>query len=94
MTTTVKVSSDSDYITYRRVDMNKKIKKELENYTLFEKCLVWLVAAILIVGMVAVSYGAVYVITYAICWAFGLAFSPKIAFGVWLLALLINIYLK
>ena len=94
MTTTAKVSLDSDYITYRRVDMNKKIKKELENYTLFEKCLVWLVAAILIVGMVAVSYGAVYVITYAICWAFGLAFSPKIALGVWLVALLINIFLK
>ena len=74
--------------------MNKKIKKELENYTLFEKCLVWLVAAILIVGMVAVSYGAVYAITYAICWSFGLAFSPKIAFGVWSVALLINIFLK
>ena len=70
--------------------MNKKIKKELENYTLFEKCLVLLVAAILIVGMVAVSYGAVYVITNAICWAFGLAFSPKIAFGVWLIVLLIK----
>ena len=94
MTTIVKDLSDLDYITYRRVDMNKKIKKELENYTLFEKCLVWLVAAILIVGMTAVSYGAVYVITYAICWAFGLVFSPKIAFGVWLVALLINIFIK
>ena len=74
--------------------MTKNIQTELENYTLFAKCLVWLVAAILIVGVVAVSYGAVYVITYAICWAFGLAFSPKIAFGVWLVALLINIFLK
>ena len=75
--------------------MNKKIKKELEGYSLFEKCLVWLVAAILTVGIVAASYGAVYVITYAICWAFGLAFSPKIAFGVWLVvALLINIFIK
>ena len=74
--------------------MNKKIKQELERFTLFEKCLVWLVVAVLMVGMVAISYGAVYVITYAICWAFGLVFSPKIAFGVWLVALLINTFLK
>ena len=74
--------------------MNKKLKKELEGFTLFEKCLVWLVVAVLMVGMVAISYGAVYVITYAICWAFGLAFSPKIAFGVWLVALLINTFIK
>ena len=74
--------------------MNKKLKKELEGFTLFEKCLAWLVVAVLMVGMVAISYGAVYVITYAICWAFGLAFSPKIAFGVWLVALLINIFIK
>lgn len=74
--------------------MNKKIKKELESYSLFEKCLVWLVVAVLMVGMVAISYGAVYVITFAICWAFGLAFSPKIAFGAWVIALLIEAYIK
>lgn len=74
--------------------MKKTIKEQLEGYNQFEKCLVWLVVAVLIVGAIAVSYGAVYVITYAICWAFGLAFSPKIAFGAWLIALLIEAYIK
>ena len=74
--------------------MNKKLKKELESFTPFEKCLAWLVVVILMVGMAAVCYGAVCAITYAICWAFGLAFSLKIAFGVWLVALLINIFIK
>ena len=94
MTTTAKVSSDSDYITYRRVDMNKKLKKELENYTLFEKCLAWSVAIILIVASVAVSYGVVYVITYLICWSFGLTFCPRVVIGIWAIAILINIFIK
>ena len=74
--------------------MNKKLKKELENYTLFEKCLAWSVAIILIVVSVAVSYGVVYVITYLICWSFGLTFCPRVVIGIWAIAILINIFIK
>ena len=94
MTITAKVSSDSDYITYRRVDMNKKLKKELESFTPFEKCLAWSVVIILIVASVAVSYGVVYVITQFICWSFGLTFYPRMVIGIWSIAILINIFIK
>ena len=74
--------------------MNKKLKKELESFTLFEKCLAWLVAVILLVVMAAVSYGAIYVITYLICWSFGLTFYPRMVIGVLAIAILINIFIS
>ena len=71
--------------------MNKKLKKELEGFTLFEKCLAWLVVAVLMVGMVALSYGITTAIFYGVCWAFGFTFSFKTAFGLWLGICLFNI---
>ena len=42
---------------------------------------------ILVLALIA-SFGITALIVKGVCWAFGLAFSLKIAFGVWLILIL------
>lgn len=74
--------------------MKNNIKKRLEGYSTFEKMMVLAVAAILLIGVIALSYGTTALLIYGICWCFSLQFSFKLALGVWLLLLAINMLIK
>ena len=50
-------------------------------------CLIVLIA---LVGVAILDFALVAVIVKGVCWAFGFAFSWKIAFGVWLIVLLLH----
>lgn len=43
---------------------------------------------------VILSFGCTFALVYGICWAFGLTFSWKVAFGIWLVLILINFNIK
>lgn len=49
-----------------------------------------LVSTFFIALSLAISFGIVSAIFYGICWAFGLAFTWKIAVGIWLTYLLLS----
>lgn len=49
-----------------------------------------LVSTFFIALSLAISFGIVSAIFYGICWAFGLAFTWKIAVGIWLTYLLFS----
>lgn len=49
-----------------------------------------LVSTLLILLGYAISFGIVSAIFYGICWAFGIAFTWKIAVGIWLTFLLLR----
>lgn len=42
------------------------------------------------ISLLALSFGLTALLVKGVCWAFGLAFSLKIAFGVWLILCLIR----
>lgn len=48
----------------------------------------------IIIFACALSFGLTTILFYGICWAFGWCFSWKIAFGVWLVLIFINLTLK
>ena len=50
--------------------MKNNIKKRLEGYSTFEKIMVLAVAAILLIGVIALSYGTTALLIYGICWCF------------------------
>jgi hypothetical protein len=52
-----------------------------------EKVLACLFAIMIVVG---VSFGIVYGLIWAICWCFDIAFSFKLAMGVWLICSLFS----
>lgn len=47
-----------------------------------------------IIGLLIFSFGITALLVKGICWAFGLAFSLKIAFGVWLILLFVRTLLS
>ena len=47
-----------------------------------------------IIGLLIFSFGITALLVKGICWAFGLAFSLKIAFGVWLILFLVRTLLS
>lgn len=47
-----------------------------------------------IIGVLIFSFGITALLVKGVCWAFGLAFSLKIAFGVWLILLLVRTLLS
>ena len=49
-----------------------------------------LVSTLLILLGYAINFGLVSLIFYGICWAFGIAFTWKIAVGIWLTYLLLS----
>lgn len=58
------------------------------------KFLVFLIAALIGLGLVGLSFLFSSGIIWLICWAFNLIFSWKAAFGLWLLLLLISGFFK
>ena len=48
---------------------------------------------ILLVSM-ALSFGAIAGIAWLICWAFSIHYSLKVIFGVWLIYILLNAWVK
>jgi len=49
-----------------------------------------LIGAIVVLGLYAISFGITALIFKGICWAFGLIFSWKVAFGIWLIMMLVK----
>ena len=49
-----------------------------------------LIGAIVVLGIYAISFGITALIFKGICWAFSLTFSWKVAFGIWLIMMLIK----
>ena len=49
-----------------------------------------LIGAIVVLGCYAISFGITALIFKGICWAFSLAFSWKVAFGIWLIMMLVK----
>lgn len=49
-----------------------------------------LIGAIVVLGLYAISFGITGLIIKGVCWAFGLTFSWKVAFGIWLIMILVK----
>lgn len=58
------------------------------------KFLAFLIAALIGLGLVGLSFLFNAGIIWLICWAFNLIFSWKAAFGLWLLLLLVSSFFK
>ena len=71
-------------------ELIKDIKKELQGYSFGMKALMILVVMIMFVGAMLIDYLVCALIVYSICWCFSLAFSFKLALGVYLVYLLIR----
>lgn len=57
------------------------------------KAFALIVAVILFIGINLISFLVTAGITYLICFCFSLAFSWKIALGIWVILLLINLFI-
>ena len=68
----------------------RDIKEELKGYNFGMKALLIFIVIIMFVGAILIDYLVCALIVYAICWCFGLAFSFKLALGVYLVYLLIR----
>ena len=49
-----------------------------------------LIGIIVVLGVYAISFGITGLIIKGVCWAFGLAFSWRLAFGIWLIMILVK----
>jgi hypothetical protein len=49
-----------------------------------------LIGVIVVLGFYAISFGITALIFKGICWAFSLTFSWKVAFGIWLIMMLVK----
>ena len=50
--------------------------------------------AFTVFAIIAISFSITAGASYLICWAFGIAWSFKIAFGVWCMLALVSIFLR
>ena len=71
-------------------ELIKDIKKELKGCNFGMKVLLVFIAIVMIVGAILIDYLVCALIVYSICWCFSLAFSFKLALGVYLVYLLIR----
>lgn len=68
----------------------RDIKEELKGYNFGMKALLILVVIVMLLGAMLIDYLVCALIVYAVCWCFSLAFSFKLALGVYLVYLLIR----
>ena len=59
-----------------------------------EKILVGIVAVVMLVGFLALSFVLTSAIIYGICWAFKIVFTWRFAFGIWLILLVMRSVLR
>ena len=71
-------------------ELIKDIKKELKGCSFGMKALLIFLAILMFIGAMLIDYLTCALIVYAICWCFGLAFSFKLALGIYLVYLLIR----
>lgn len=71
-------------------ELIKDIKKELKGCNFGMKALLIFIVIVMFVGAILMDYLTCALIVYAICWCFSLAFSFKLALGVYLVYLLIR----
>ena len=71
-------------------ELIRDIKKELKGCNFGMKALLIFIAIVMIVGAMLIDYLVSALIVYSICWCFSLAFSFKLALGVYLVYLLIR----
>ena len=63
-------------------------------HKVLEKILVGIVAVVMLVGFLALSFALTPAIIYGICWAFKLTFAWRYAFGIWLILLIMRSVLR
>ena len=71
-------------------ELIKDIKEELKGCNFGMKALLIFIVIVMFVGAMLIDYLVCALIVYSICWCFGLAFSFKLAFGVYLVFQLIR----
>ena len=54
----------------------------------------FIAGALILLASIAISFGAVAGIAWLICWAFSIHYSLKVIFGVWLVYILLNGWVK
>ena len=68
----------------------RDIKEELKGCKFGMKALLIFIVIVMFVGAMLIDYLVCALIVYSICWCFSLAFSFKLALGVYLVYLLIR----
>ena len=71
-------------------ELIRDIKEELKGCNFGMKALLIFIVIIMFVGAMLIDYLVCALIVYSICWCFSLAFSFKLALGVYLVYLLIR----
>ena len=54
----------------------------------------FIAGALILLAGIAISFGTVAGIAWLICWAFSIHYSLKVIFGVWLVYILLNGWIK
>lgn len=71
-------------------ELIRDIKEELKGCNFGMKALLIFIVIVMFVGAMLIDYLVCALIVYSICWCFSLAFSFKLALGVYLVYLLIR----
>ena len=59
-----------------------------------KKTRAFLLGILILLASMLVSFGAIAGIAWLICWAFSIHYSLKVIFGVWLIYILLNAWVK
>lgn len=59
-----------------------------------KKTRAFILGALILLASMVISFGAVAGIAWLICWAFSIHYSLKVIFGVWLIYILLNAWVK
>ena len=54
----------------------------------------FILGALILIASMLLSFGVVAGISWLICWAFSIHYSLKVIFGVWLIYILLNAWVK
>lgn len=49
-----------------------------------------MIVVLMVIGILLFSFGLTALMVFGVCWAFGLDFSLKIAFGIWVLLFILK----
>ena len=71
-------------------ELIRDIKEELKGCNFGMKVLLVFIAIVMIVGAIFFNYLVCALVVYAICWCLEITFSFKLAFGVYLIYLLLK----
>ena len=59
-----------------------------------KKTRAFILGALILLASMVISFGAVAGIAWLICWAFSIHYSLKVIFGVWIIYILLNAWVK